>query len=224
MNNKSEHHHRRSIRLKGYDYSREGLYFITICVHKGQCLFGNIENQKMILTDVGKFAYQCWQDIPVHFQQVVLHDFIIMPNHVHGIIELKYDMVGVQTVGAQNLEPQNLVPKNHFQKIIPQSIGSIVRGYKIGVTKWYRDQIVLDQPVRAQNIEPKISCPIPSVGAQNLEPLPLWHRNYYEHIIRNEQSYQYISEYIINNPLNWDTDTLRTGTKFCAPTRTGSTS
>jgi REP element-mobilizing transposase RayT len=195
MNNNSEYHHRQSIRLKGYDYSREGLYFITICAYKGQCFFGVIENKKMILTDAGKFVYQCWQNIPVHYQQVVLHNFIVMPNHVHGIIELKNDMVGIQTVGAQHFEPQNVrtqkfVPKNQFQKIIPQSIGSIVRGYKIGVTKWYRDQLV---------------------GAQHFEPIPLWQRNYYEHIIRNEQAYQYISEYINNNPMNWDIDKFRTG-------------
>ena len=117
MNNNPEYHHRQSIRLKGYNYSRKGLYFITICVYKGQCLFGNIENQKMILNDTGRFAHQCWNEIPFHYPQVVLHNFIVMPNHVHGIIELKYDTVGAQhfvphptSVGAQYLVPQNLVP------------------------------------------------------------------------------------------------------------------
>jgi len=101
-------HHRRSIRLKGYDYSQAGLYFITICVQNKACLFGKIivgannhlppnnhlphlpDNHlpKMILNDAGIIANECWLDIPKHFPNSVLHEYIVMPNHVHGIIEL----------------------------------------------------------------------------------------------------------------------------------------
>jgi putative transposase len=210
-------HDRRSIRLKGYDYSQAGLYFITICVQDRKCLFGKIvgvqnfepvqppnesvssvgfENfdpiqkaqprQEMILNDAGKIANECWLEIPKHFPNAVLHEHIVMPNHVHGIIELK------QTVGVQKFEPRlqlpNESPRNEFQKIIPHSIGSIVRGYKTGVTKWFRNNNVGD------------------IGVQNFEPLPIWQRNYYEHIICDEKSCQRISEYIINNPKNWKGD------------------
>jgi putative transposase len=195
-------HHRKSIRLQGYDYSKSGLYFITICIQDRKCLFGNIFRgntvDTMVLSTAGKIADECWLEIPKHFPNAILHEHIIMPNHVHGIIELlkngvdvvQNDVVsgvqndiasGVQNdvvVGVQNFEPlQNTV--NKFQKIIPHSIGSIVRGYKIGVTKWFRTNTTLEFR---------------------------WQRNYYEIIITSKKSYQRICEYIKNNPKNWHED------------------
>jgi putative transposase len=191
-------HHRKSIRLRGYDYSKPGLYFITICTADRKCLFGKIvpvgvqkfeplqsindsemiegvENfqplrQEMILGDAGKIANTCWLLIPEHFPNVFLHEHIVMPNHIHGIIELKKNPVGVE-----NFQPL----RNEYQKIIPHSIGSIVRGFKTGVTKWFRN---------------------------NTEIANIWQRNYYEHIIRNEHSYNQIADYIIENPNNWEND------------------
>lgn len=81
-------HHRKSIRLKGYDYSQAGLYFITICCQDRAHLFGEIENGEMILNEYGKIANQCWLEIPNHFPNAILHEHIIMPNHIHGIVEL----------------------------------------------------------------------------------------------------------------------------------------
>jgi putative transposase len=181
-------HHRKSIRLKDYDYSKEGLYYITICTEDRICLFGKIIsgvdiNHEMLLNDAGNNANECWLQIPLHFPDVILHDHIIMPNHVHGIIELipVGDVVGVENF--QPLRAENLLPlraKHHeFQKIIPHSIGSIVRGFKIGVTKWFRN---------------------------NKNIVNIWQRNYYEHVIRNEQSYNRISDYIKNNSKNWEND------------------
>ena len=198
MNDKPKYnpqiHHRRSIRLKGYDYSQAGLYFITICCQERECRFGKIEVRadnnlpEMVLNDAGKIADECWMEIPKHFPNVKLHEHIVMPNHVHGIIEL-VDSVGAknilpaQIVGVENFQPlqqqSNESSRNEFQKMIPRSIGSIVKGFKIGVT------------VRAKNILPDIK---------------IWQRNYHEHIIRSEQSYNTISEYIINNPANWKED------------------
>jgi REP element-mobilizing transposase RayT len=136
----------------------------------------------MQLSDAGKIANQCWLDIPNHFPNVILHDFIIMPDHIHGIIELN-NKVGVENLqprNNENLQPcnvENLQPRrNEFQKIIPGSVGSIVRGFKIGVTKWMR---------------------------QNTDIYDVWQRNYYEVIINNDQAYNEISMYISNNPKNW---------------------
>ncbi|MCJ7449025.1 MAG: transposase [Bacteroidales bacterium] len=194
MNNYNPNiHHRHSIRLKGYDYSQAGLYFITICVQDRLCLFGEIVGVEMGLNDAGKIADECWLKISKHFPNAVLHEYIIMPNHVHGIIELiktvsQYESVA--PVGVENFQPlqmQHQSPKNDYQKIIPHSIGSIVRGYKTGVTKWFRNN---------------------TVGVENIQPQPLWQRNFYEHIIRDEKSYHRISEYIINNPSNWQNDKL----------------
>ncbi len=80
-------HHRRSTRLKGYDYTSAGAYFITICTHQRECLFGEIVQGEMQLNDFGQIAMDCWQTIPDHFSdRVRLDEFVIMPNHVHGIL------------------------------------------------------------------------------------------------------------------------------------------
>ena len=79
-------HHRRSIRLRNYDYSQARAYFVTICVHGRECLFGEITNRAMRLNAAGEVAAKCWQDIPLHFPHAALDEWTIMPNHVHGII------------------------------------------------------------------------------------------------------------------------------------------
>lgn len=192
-------HHRRSIRMKGYDYAQEGLYFITICCFENRDLFGRIEGGVMVLNEAGKVAERCWKEIPEHFLDVVLHAFVIMPNHVHGILEIvgaknekDADGAGAKDenkndgneigTGAKNFSPvQENIPKKfspHFNSP-SRTIGSVVRGFKIGVTKWMR---------------------------QNTGVLNVWHRNYYDIIIRNEQSYENISNYIVKNPINWRDD------------------
>ncbi|MFK8268422.1 transposase [Capnocytophaga cynodegmi] len=187
-------HKRRSIRLKGYDYSREGLYFITICCQNRAHYFGEIINEEMQLNEIGEIAQKCWRDIPNHFKNVLLHTFVVMPNHIHGIIEI------VTPVGANQHLPYNetvnqhlphnetanyhLPDENRGKDLSPlrgtsNTIGSIVRGFKIGVTKWVRSNTNIHQ---------------------------IWQRNYYEHIIRNEASYFKIHEYIENNPAKWNED------------------
>jgi len=171
-------HHRRSIRLRNYDYSQAGLYFVTICVQDHVCLFGEIVNDEMVLNAEGVIVEECWMAIPEHFPNAVLHEHVVMQNHVHGIVELKRDIVGAENlIGAENFLPLQ-ANRNEFQKMTPRSIGSIVKGFKIGVTK--RTKYVFQ--------------------------ISIWQRNYYEHIIRNDESYQKISNYIINNPKNWKDD------------------
>jgi len=163
-------------RLQTWDYGSNGSYFITICTKDRQHLFGNIENGQMILNDAGKTANDCWLEIPKHFPHAVLHEHVIMPNHVHGIIELNsMENVGA-SVGAKNFSP--LHASLHFNPInTPQpfkspskTIGSIVRGFKIGVTNWFR-------------------------GRDNWETI--WQRNYHDHIIRNYEAFEKISGYIL---------------------------
>jgi len=81
-----EIHHRRSIRLRDYDYSQAGVYFVTICAWKKECLFGEIKNSEMFLNEYGEIVMRCWDDLPNHYQYTQLDEFVIMPNHVHGII------------------------------------------------------------------------------------------------------------------------------------------
>jgi REP element-mobilizing transposase RayT len=89
-------HHRRSIRLKGYDYSLAGAYFVTVCVHRGRCLLGEIRDGEMHLNGLGEIAAAAWDDLPNHYPHVVLGAFVVMPNHVHGVVVL--DDVDTRTV------------------------------------------------------------------------------------------------------------------------------
>jgi REP element-mobilizing transposase RayT len=167
-------HHRQSIRLRGYDYSQRGAYFLTLCTHNRECIFGKITNGVMHLNPKGAIVHQCWQDIPTHFPHVQLDEFVIMPNHLHGIIWI----VGAPPMAAKHLRASKLQPRPHGTS---KTIGSIVRGFKIGVTKWMR---------------------------QNTTIYQTWQRNYWEHIIRQEYELQQIREYIHNNPCTWQQDKL----------------
>jgi putative transposase len=158
--------------LYGYDYSSAGFYFITLNTQSRLPLFGKIKNGEMILNSNGIAASNCWIEIPKHFPRAVLHEFVIMPDHIHGIIELRNTVEGCAFVPAQ---PQRT--KNEFQKIIQGSIGSVIKGFKIGVTKHFRSEGITDK---------------------------IWQRNLYDHIIRkNGGSFDRISKYIRNNPRNW---------------------
>lgn len=206
-------YHRRSIRLKGFDYTQEGAYFVTICTQNQACLFGDIVNGQMRLNDVGTIADICWRAIPEHFPRVVLDVFVIMPNHVHGIIwigpgnranvgakdvgisaNLGAKDVGISdNVGAKDMEISDNVGAKNFSPLPPRlsqrgasafrspskTVGSIVRGFKIGVTKWVRS---------------------------NKNFYTVWQRNYYEHIIRNETALNRLRQYIADNPAHWADD------------------
>lgn len=92
MNDYQPHqHHRRSIRLRGFDYTQEGGYFITIMTQRGDHLFGTVVHGVVQLSEMGAIAHQCWLDIPKHFSRAVLDEFVVMPNHIHGIIFLTND-------------------------------------------------------------------------------------------------------------------------------------
>ena len=118
----SPRRNRRSIRLKSYDYSQAGAYFITICAHDRACVFGDIVDNQMRLSDAGRMATECWEEIPRHFPGVALDAFVVMPNHVHGI------WVIADNVGATHASPQHCGPKS-------RSIAAIVGSFKSSVTK-----------------------------------------------------------------------------------------
>ncbi|MEI6752437.1 MAG: transposase [Paludibacter sp.] len=212
-------HHRRSIRLKGYDYSKAGLYFITICCQDRACMFGEIvgthvgahpcgrpnndctenNNPKMQLNDAGKMVDDEWLKLPKRFENIQLHEYIVMPNHFHGILEIiDVDTVGAPLVGAQNNDdtsvgssgrPQiddiNGRPQGHAPTA-GKTVGDMMDAFKSITTVEYINGV---KTMNWQRFNGK-----------------LWQRDYYEHIIRNEQSYETISNYIINNPAKWKED------------------
>jgi putative transposase len=118
-------HHRRSIRLKGYDYTSAGAYFVTIIACNRDCLFGEITNEKINLSEYGKIAHECWRAIPNHFPNVEFGAYVVMPNHVHGVIIIKDD--GRDTPWR--------VPTEQFSKPVKNSLATIIRQYKSSVSR-----------------------------------------------------------------------------------------
>ncbi|MCU0858889.1 MAG: hypothetical protein MUC65_10865, partial [Pontiellaceae bacterium] len=116
-------HHRRSIRLRGYNYSGRGVYFVTILAQNRRRLFGTVVNGRMALSDTGRIAARCWQEIPQHFPHVALDAWVVMPDHVHGILVIQEDGHGGTISGEERPHGTS------------RTIGSVVRGFKIGVTK-----------------------------------------------------------------------------------------
>ncbi len=187
-------HHRRSIRLKGYDYSQEGAYYVTMVTWQREFLFGNIANQEMMLSQYGEIVQKWWQEIPVHFSNVKTGAFVIMPNHVHGIIyifEERRGTVPVPEEDGENSISQNddmsgenlggeTPPLRGFDGI--PTLGQIVAYFKYQSTK---------EMNKADN-----------TGTVT----KFWQRNYYEHIIRDETDLQNKTDYIESNPRLWDED------------------
>lgn len=175
-------HHRHSIRLKDYDYSSAGAYFITICVHRGQCSLGQVNDNEMNLSIFGTIVVDCWEGLSNHYPHVILDAFVVMPNHVHGVVILEDNSEGK---GLNH----DLDEKRAGYKPAPtkrHSLSEIIRGFKTFSAK------------RINEIK-------------NTQGIPFWQRNYYEHIIRNERAYIAIRDYILNNPANWDKDQLHPG-------------
>jgi REP element-mobilizing transposase RayT len=216
-----EIHHRKSIRLKGYDYSQEGLYFITICCQDRKYRFGEVilnDNgiAEMQLNPCGKIAFNEWYFTAKLRPNIELDAFVVMPNHIHGIInitrrvelhstknelnsirdklhstkndsstilriddESESNKLDSSMIESNKFDSGNRVECNSTLRGPSQTIGAIVRGYKSSVTK--QSKIL--------GVDEKI-----------------WQRNYYEHIIRDENSYKRIADYIVNNPTNWIQD------------------
>ena len=174
-------HHRRSIRLPGYDYTRAGAYYITMVAWQREELFGEVVDGEMILNKSGRVAQAEWGKLPRRFRQVELGEFVVMPNHVHGIIVILDGRGTAEDIPDSIEEPTRRAPTEQFRKPIAGSIPTIVRSYKSAVSL-------------------RINLMRRNSGS------PVWQRNYYEHIIRNEEDYQSKSDYILNNPRNWESD------------------
>ncbi|ASB50634.1 transposase [Alkalitalea saponilacus] len=195
-------HHRRSIRLKGYDYSQAGLYFITICCQDRICRFGHIETGKMYLNELGLVAYNEWAKLPQRFPSFELDVFQIMPNHIHGIIVLNEFPVGAGFTPAQN----NHVTPAQNNHVTPAQ--NAMENMAIHIRATARVVPTVSDIVGAYKSLVANGC-LKLFKKNNDTMGKLWQRNYHEHIIRNEQSYMNISNYIITNPANWDNDSLK---------------
>jgi REP element-mobilizing transposase RayT len=167
---------RRSIHLKHYDYSLNGLYFVTICIYQHKCLLGDIVDGVMLLNNAGRMVARQWVDLKNRFDSIVLHEFVVMPNHFHGIIEIINNPSEVH-IGSSDEVDCSLGKK---------TIGSIVGAFKSLSTNEYIEKVKQGSWPRFDEY--------------------FWQRNYYEHIIRDEVAYLKISEYVQFNALKWGDD------------------
>jgi REP-associated tyrosine transposase len=127
-------HHRKSIRLQGYDSSQAGAYYVTIVTHQRDCLFGEIRNAEMFLNDFGKIADECWRVIPDHFPSVELDAYVIMPNHMHGITVITNGR-GTTPALRAGASVYRAPTQEQFQKPVAGSIPTVIRTFKAAVTR-----------------------------------------------------------------------------------------
>ena len=184
-----EKHHRRSIRLNDYDYSQEGIYFITMCVRDRKHLLGKVENGKMKLNEFGKIAEEEWLKSIEIRGNISLGEYVIMPNHIHGIIQINFSK------GENNHTGEFKSPS--------QTIGAIIRGFKGAATKRIKIAIIKNSSGELQFAPP--FAPSDLIRSIDLTK-SIWQRDYYDIIIRDRRAYHNISNYIINNPVNWKED------------------
>ena len=179
-------HHRRSIRLKGYDYASAGLYFVTICVQNREMMFGEINNGNMILNDAGRMVERWYYETENKFSDIVCLEMVVMPNHFHCIWQNTSSAAVAVPVGA-DLCVRPLIDDEH-------TLGEHVGSPLARVVQWFKTMST-NEYIR---------------GVKQLGWPPfdrrLWQRNYYEHIIRNQLAYNNIANYINNNPVRWDED------------------
>lgn len=188
----SQLHHRRSIRLREYDYTQAGAYFVTICVYNRESLLGEIADGVMKLSAIGEIVAACWNAIPEHFRHVELDEMMVMPNHVHGILVFAYDAyvegvdrgeafaeTSAKRGAAANANASPLLEMPRGTR--PRSLNSVIQNFKSVSTR-------------------KVNKSLFNPGSH------LWQRDYYEHVIRNEHELERIREYIFNNPYKWAAD------------------
>jgi REP element-mobilizing transposase RayT len=182
---------RKSIRLKNYNYASKGFYFVTICTQNRKCLFGNIVDKKMVLNDVGRMVKYIWQLLPNRYA-MELDAFQIMPNHIHSIVQIT---VGATLVVARSMragiKPElraGIKPELRagIKPAPTATLGNIIGAFKSLTTHKYINGV-------KNNNWPRFNK-------------RLWQRNFYEHIIRNENDLNRIRKYIKNNPKTWDRD------------------
>lgn len=197
-----ELHHRKSIRLKGYDYSLETSYFITICTQNREDILGEIDDKKIILNNAGNMVEGWLIGTKNKFNNILINEYVIMPNHLHCIISLT--PVGADTqiptpVGADLCVcpdcPDNAELNRADTQVCPYEINTQVRPCKLfEIIQWFKTMTTNEYIKGVKN------------GIYPAFNKRIWQRNYYERIIRNEAEFNAILEYIRNNPTNWLTD------------------
>lgn len=182
-------HHRRSIRLKDYDYSRSGAYFVTVCAKERACLFGNLTKGQLQINQPGQMIMRWWSELPRKFSGVEIDEFVIMPNHLHGIIRI----VGVENNGQPGVVGADRCVCPDINNKDPEA-GEHTGSPLHRMVQWFKTMTTNEY--------------IRGIHEREWERFngKLWQRNYYEHVIRDDLELHVIREYIRYNPLKWEED------------------
>jgi len=173
---------RRSIRLRSFDYTNPGAYFVTLCAHNQRNPFGKIVQDEMVLNLVGHIVNECWLDLARHFPNIRLARHVVMPNHLHGIISIQERARHAVPLRVSSGAGSNAPPKTHaFASAVRGSLPTIVGAFKAAASK--RVRAAMDKP-----------------------SFRLWQRGYFEHVIRNEDDFEKTCKYIRLNPRRWTFD------------------
>jgi len=188
---------RKQIRLKGYDYSLPGYYFITLCTHDRRNLFGDIYDNEMHLNAYGRIVWDEWNASFIIRHELLSDEFIVMPNHIHGIVKIITETTvgpnGCSAAQRKPIRPHSRADQQDQTKIVhfqQKSLSSFMAGFKSAVTKRINKM-------------------------RNTYGTPVLQYRYHDHIIRNEKELFYIRHYIKYNPMNWKQDTLNSGNENC---------
>ncbi|TAD77658.1 MAG: transposase [Oscillatoriales cyanobacterium] len=176
-------HHRRSIRLKGFDYTQSAIYFVTICCYRRECLFGAIAQDEMILNEFGNIVAEEWLRSFEIRDELQLDAWVVMPNHFHGLLCCDRPIVQMQSLSDNDRPVDDSVLGKNQLKRPARSLGSIIAGFKAVTTKQINQH-------------------------RNAPGSPVWQRNYYESIVRDDRMLNHIRDYIDNNPRSWQVDSL----------------
>ncbi len=174
---------RKEIRLRGYDYSRDGLYYVTICTKDRKCLFGEIKDGEMHKNEYGQILESVWNDLPSHYTNIVLHEHIVMPDHFHAIIQIDNGRVGgnASVGGGLKPSPTDTQPSESGMQPTKHGLAEFVRALKTFSARKINE-------------------------LRKMQGTPVWQRNYYEHIIRNDDDYCRTVNYIKENPARWGSE------------------
>jgi putative transposase len=171
---------RKSPRLQGFDYRSPGAYFVTICAFGRECIFGRIDHAEMVENDIGQIVSSAWTKIPDHHPHVELDAFIVMPNHIHGIVLLQDTLTSNPSVGTRPAVSKQNIPES-FGQPVADSLGTVIRSFKSSTTR--EINLLRGTP----------GCTV-------------WQSRYYDHIVRSEAELDRIRQYIANNAAQWHKD------------------
>ena len=199
----------------GFDYSREGLYFVTSCVLEKACVFGFVIDGEMQLNEYGRIAEKQWYWLAEQYRYVVLHAFVVMPNHVHAIVEIDQTLVGTGrdlSAHSPDLSGHTLGGSGHTTNLSEHNPDESA----LTTNKSAHEKLLVHDSDRSRPVPTRVKTISELMGAYKTTTSKLirqsglmdfaWQRSFHDHIIRHEKAYRHIEQYIHNNPALWDND------------------